>query len=222
MTGQNFLQSYAVPLISRDTTDENILKDVASALKQLDNTVSAVFNNISSRVANERKRIGNINHRVEACQKVISGVQGINQATTVSNLFRYMNRSIRSTKGPLTLSNRYSPLLNIRRLLAFQTLMLYIPWASYQVLIRRRYVKSEFYYMLLLPSVLLFSFCIISFWGDVHLFTKPSVYTWKLKTCQRGPSLIRLGIPSLAQLLRCILSLMKRPSISWHIKRIQS
>jgi hypothetical protein len=83
MTGPNLFQSYAVPLVARDVSNEEVVKDIVEALQQLERTVDVVFNNIAARVTAEKKRVSDVNGRINTCKKLIESIHGSSKATTV-------------------------------------------------------------------------------------------------------------------------------------------
>lgn len=86
MTGPSLFQSFSVPLVSRDVSDEEVVRDITRQLQALDRTVDVIFNNITARVAAEKRRMECVRERTATVQRLFASLQGrSSRGTTVSS-----------------------------------------------------------------------------------------------------------------------------------------
>lgn len=85
----HLLQPYEVALANNDLSSTETLIDIFYALDRLNDTITDVFQHIDKKVADERKRLTQINERVTNCQGKVQYVRGSNKATTVFSTAKF-------------------------------------------------------------------------------------------------------------------------------------
>ena len=82
-------QPHELPLVSFDVSDQETMKDVVHSLDSLALIMDSLFNRLESKVASERKRLSNINHRIANCQTKVQALKGSDKPTTVLSTSKF-------------------------------------------------------------------------------------------------------------------------------------
>ena len=85
----NSSQRYSIPVISNDLRREDAILQMCSALEQLDSIANDVFSRIGKRIAENSKRLSDINSRVAVAEAKIEAVKGSKKATKVFSVPKY-------------------------------------------------------------------------------------------------------------------------------------
>lgn len=76
-------QRYTVPVIPTDLRREETVLQICDALEHVDKIASDIFSRIGSRVAENQRKLTNINERVSLAEAKISAIKGSKKATKV-------------------------------------------------------------------------------------------------------------------------------------------
>eukprot|EP00968_Pinguiococcus_pyrenoidosus_P015168 scaffold1396_cov252-Pinguiococcus_pyrenoidosus.AAC.31 len=79
------------PLVQCDVQQDLVFQDAVQSLKALAGLVDSVLEVISSKVESERRRIEQVNHRMQSCEETIARISGSNRAITVYSLPKHPN-----------------------------------------------------------------------------------------------------------------------------------